>query len=128
VGEHVPHQAAPPSGRPAEVSVDQITEHELAGSAARLTAGLRSTETEVLDALPDNDIKAAMDSLPEGFRTVVYYADVQGYTYAETAAIMNIPIGTVMSRVSRGRQRLRIALAHLASGRDDFAAAAQRIA
>jgi DNA-directed RNA polymerase specialized sigma24 family protein len=86
--------------RPAEVSVDQITEHELAGSAARLTAGLRSTETEVLDALPDNDIKAAMDSLPEGFRTVVYYADVQGYTYAETAAIMNIPIGTVMSRVS----------------------------
>ena len=128
MGEHVPHQAAPPSGRPAEVSVDEITEHELAGSAARLTAGLRSTETEVLDALPDNDIKAAMDSLPEGFRTVVYYADVQGYTYAETAAIMNIPIGTVMSRVSRGRQRLRIALAHLASGRDDFAAGAQRIA
>ena len=78
--------------------------------------------------MPDNEIKAAMNSLPEGFRTVVYYADVQGYTYAETAAILNIPIGTVMSRVSRGRQRLRIALAHLADGRDDFTDAVQRIA
>ncbi len=57
------------------------------------------------------DIKAAMNSLPEGFRTAVYFADVQGYTYAETAAILNIPMGTVMSRVSRGRQRLRVALA-----------------
>jgi DNA-directed RNA polymerase specialized sigma24 family protein len=44
----------------------------------------------------------------------MYLADVQGYTYAETAAILNIPHGTVMSRVSRGRQRMRIALAHVA--------------
>ena len=100
--------------RPVEVSVDQITEWDLAASAARLPAGLRSVEAEVLDALPDSEVKAAMDSLPEGFRTAVYYADVQGYTYAETAAMMNIPHGTVMSRVSRGRQRLRIALAHVA--------------
>ena len=55
-----------------------------------------------------------MDALPDGFRTAVYYADIQGYTYAETAAILNIPHGTVMSRASRGRQRLRIALAHVA--------------
>jgi RNA polymerase sigma-70 factor (ECF subfamily) len=107
--------------RPAEVSVDAITERVLASSAARAPAGLRSAEAEVLDALPDNEIKAAMKSLPEGFRTVVYYADVQGYTYAETAAILNIPHGTVMSRVSRGRQRLRIALAHIAHSRGDFA-------
>ena len=107
--------------RPAEVPVDVITDRDLAGTAARLAAGLHSAETEVLNTLPDNEIKAAMDSLPQSFRTVVYYADVQGYTYAETAAILNIPMGTVMSRVSRGRQRLRIALAHMADGRGDFA-------
>jgi RNA polymerase sigma-70 factor (TIGR02947 family) len=100
--------------RPSEVPVDGITERDLAVSAARHSAGLRSAEAEVLDALPDNEIKAAMDALPDVFRTVVFYADVQGYTYAETAAILGIPHGTVMSRASRGRQRLRIALAHVA--------------
>jgi RNA polymerase sigma-70 factor (ECF subfamily) len=54
-------------------------------------------------------------------RTAIYYADVRGHTYAETAAILNVPLGTVMSRVSRGRQRLRVALAHLAHGGPDFA-------
>src|SRR5882757_1300579 len=100
--------------RPLEVSVDGITERDLADGAAGVAAGPRSAEAELLDALPDNEIKAAMDALPEGFRAAVYYADVQGYTYAETAAILNIPHGTVMSRASRGRQRLRIALAHVA--------------
>ena len=114
--------------RPSEVSVDDITERDLAGSAARLPAGLRSAEAEVLDALPDSEIKAALATLPEGFRAAVYYADVQGYTYAETAAMMNIPHGTVMSRVSRGRQRLRIELAHIASRQGYYAAAEQRIA
>jgi RNA polymerase sigma-70 factor (ECF subfamily) len=100
--------------RPSEVSVDDITERDLASSAARVPAGLRSAEAEVLDALPGTEVKAAMNALPEGFRAAMYYADVQGYTYAETAAILGIPHGTVMSRVSRGRQRLRIALAHVA--------------
>ena len=112
--------------RPSEVPVDEITERHLAEGAVRVPAGRRSAEAEVLDALPDNEIKAAMDALPDGFRTAMYYADVQGYTYAETAVIMNIPPGTVMSRVSRGRQRLRIALAHLDRG--DLAASGQRIA
>ena len=114
--------------RPSEVSVDEIKERDLVSSAARVPAGLRSAEAEVLDALPDKEIKAAMDALPESFRTVVYYADVQGYTYAETAAILGIPHGTVMSRVSRGRQRLRIALTHVARSRGDFAAVEQRTA
>jgi RNA polymerase sigma-70 factor (ECF subfamily) len=99
--------------RPSEVAIDSITERDLADSAARLPSAHRSAEAEVLDALPDSDVKAAMDALPDGFRSVVYYADVQGYTYAETAAILGIPHGTVMSRASRGRQRLRIALADI---------------
>ena len=103
--------------RPAEVAVDEVTERDLANGARRLLSGPRSAEAEVLDALPDNDIKVAMGSLPEGMRTAIYYADVRGHTYAETAAILNVPLGTVMSRVSRGRQRLRVALAH----RPDFA-------
>jgi hypothetical protein len=51
--------------------------------------GLRSAEAEVLEALPDSQIQAAMHALPEGFRAAVYYADVHGYTYAETAAILS---------------------------------------
>jgi RNA polymerase sigma-70 factor (TIGR02947 family) len=97
--------------RPAEVSVEEITERDLACSAARAPAGLRSAEAEVLEALPDSQIQAAMQDLPDAFRAAVYYADVHGYTYAETAAILNIPHGTAMSRASRARQRLRIALA-----------------
>ncbi len=97
--------------RPAEVSVEDITERDLAASAARAPAGLRSAESEVLEALPGSQIQAAMQDLPEGFRAAVYYADVHGYTYAEIAAILNIPLGTAMSRASRARQRLRVALA-----------------
>jgi RNA polymerase sigma-70 factor (ECF subfamily) len=102
--------------RPAEVSVESVTELDLADGATRVPTGPRSAEAEVLDALPRGDVRAAMDSLPDGFRTAVYFADVQGYTYAETAAMLNVPMGTVMSRVSRGRQRLRSALAHLDHG------------
>jgi RNA polymerase sigma factor (sigma-70 family) len=114
--------------RPVEVSVDEVTERDLAWSSARVPARQCSAEAEVLDALPDSEIKAALATLPEGFRTALYLADVEGYTYAETAAILNIPHGTVMSRVSRGRQRLRIALTHVARCRGDFAAVEQRTA
>ncbi|MGE2736593.1 sigma-70 family RNA polymerase sigma factor [Mycolicibacterium vaccae] len=85
--------------RPAEVLSDRITEPEV-----------RSAETELLESLPDDDLHAAMTHLPEGFRTALYYADIEGYTCAETAVLMSIPIGTVMSRVSRARNRLRQAL------------------
>jgi RNA polymerase sigma-70 factor (ECF subfamily) len=60
-----------------------------------------------LDLLPDNDIRAAMQALPPQFRDVVYYADVEGFRYREIALIMNTPTGTVVSRLRRGRQRLR---------------------
>jgi RNA polymerase sigma factor (sigma-70 family) len=91
--------------RPSEILADELTERDVPA---------RSAEAEVLDVLPDNDIRVAFAALPVGFREAVYYADIEGYTYAEAAAILGVPQGTVMSRASRGRQRLRIALAHLA--------------
>jgi RNA polymerase sigma factor (sigma-70 family) len=91
--------------RPSEILADELTERDVPA---------RSAEAEVLDVLPDNDIRVAFAALPVGFREAVYYADIEGYTYAEVAAILGVPQGTVMSRASRGRQRLRIALAHLA--------------
>lgn len=109
--------------RVSEVSADDLTERDMATGASRLPGGMRSAEAEVLDALPDGDIRDAMSSLPDGFAEVLFYADIEGYTYAETAAILDIPIGTVMSRVSRGRKRLRLALAHLSRGRGGSAAA-----
>lgn len=99
--------------RPSEVPVDGISDRELNAGAARVPAGLRSAENIVLDALPDNEICDAMHALPEGFRAVLYLSQIEGYSYAETAAILGIPHGTVMSRVSRGRRRLRVALAHI---------------
>lgn len=97
--------------RPAEQLVDEITDRNLAADGAHTSHGLRSAAAEVLDALPDSDIHAAMSGLSEGYRTVLYYVYVEGYTYARTAEIMNIPIGTVMSRVSRARTQLRNVLA-----------------
>jgi len=114
--------------RPAEVTVDDLGEHELAGGAARSSAGRPSAEDEVLDTLSDNDIRRALATLPDGTRRVMYYAGVAGYTYAEIAALMDIPIGTVMSRVSRGRQRLRVALAHLDHGQASVVDAERRSA
>ena len=114
--------------RPVEVVVDDVGDYEAAGGAAPSSAGRPSAEDEVLEKLSDNDIRRALASLPDGTRTVMYYAGVAGYTYAETAALMNIPIGTVMSRVSRGRQRLRVALAHLDHGCPEFVDSERRSA
>ncbi len=99
--------------RPSEVTIEKVTDSDFACGASRLPAAIRSAEAEVLDGLPDSEIKAALEALPAGFAVAVYYADIAGYTYVETSAILDIPLGTVMSRVSRGRARLRIALAHL---------------
>src|SRR5436189_2317389 len=70
----------------------------------------RSAETEVLDTIPDEDVQRALESLPEGFRLAVLLADVEGFSYKEIAAMMGIPIGTVMSRLHRGRKALEKAL------------------
>jgi RNA polymerase sigma-70 factor (ECF subfamily) len=65
-----------------------------------------SAESQVLDRIPDEDVKRALDELPEGFRMAVWLADVEGFAYKEIAEILGIPIGTVMSRLHRGRKAL----------------------
>lgn len=70
----------------------------------------RSTEDEVLEALVDADVKAAVEQLPETFRVPVLLADLEGFSYKEIAEILDVPIGTVMSRLHRGRKALQRAL------------------
>jgi RNA polymerase sigma-70 factor, ECF subfamily len=76
-----------------------------------LAAAVRSAEAEALDRLADSEILRALRDLPEEFRVAVYLADIEGYAYKEIAEIMGTPIGTVMSRLHRGRGRLRDKLA-----------------
>ena len=69
-----------------------------------------SAETEVLERIPDEDVQRALEALPENFRMAVLLADVEGFSYKEIAEILDIPIGTVMSRLHRGRKALQKAL------------------
>ncbi len=78
----------------------------------------RSAEDEALDRFVDADIKAALESLPENFRIPVLLADVEGFSYKEIAEIMDVPIGTVMSRLHRGRKALQQALWRFAEDRE----------
>ena len=103
--------------RPAELPIDTIYDWQLVADAGRSPRALRSAEAEVLELLPDNDIRNALDALPVEFRMAVYYADVEGLAYKEISAIMGTPLGTVMSRIHRGRSQLRVLLAALAADR-----------
>jgi len=69
-----------------------------------------SAESEVLEKIPDEDVQRALEDLPEGFRMAVLLADIEGFSYKEIAEIMDVPIGTVMSRLHRGRKALQKAL------------------
>jgi RNA polymerase sigma-70 factor, ECF subfamily len=77
----------------------------------------QSAELAVLDAMGDEDVRDALQALPEGQRLVVYYADVEGFRYKEIAAILDTPLGTVMSRLHRGRANLRGLLMAAAAAR-----------
>ena len=93
--------------RPLVTSADDVTDNQLYTSSSHDSTGLESAEVEALKQMPNSRISEALNSLNEDYRMVVYYADVEGLAYKEIAEVMDIPLGTVMSRLHRGRKQLR---------------------
>lgn len=96
---------------------DELEDWQLTRASTDATEGLRSAEVEALAAITDSEVVDAMTSLPEEFRLAVYLSDVEGFAYKEIAEIMDTPVGTVMSRLHRGRKLLREKLADYAAER-----------
>jgi len=95
--------------RPEQTELDDVEDlylYRRLGGLEAVAAG-RSAEEEVLDLFTESEIKEAIEALPEQFRMAVLLADVEGFSYKEIADILDIPIGTVMSRLHRGRKSLQ---------------------
>lgn len=102
--------------RPDERDLDGMEEwalHDQIGGLEKVAAG-QTPEAAVLDAMPEDVVKQALEDLPEVFRRTVLLADVDGFSYKEIAEITDVPVGTVMSRLHRGRKKLEEALFDLA--------------
>ena len=98
------------SRQPVEVELGELEDLYLYRRLGEQSGATRSAEEEALERFVDEDIKAAVEALPENFRIPVLLADVEGFSYKEIARIMGVPIGTVMSRLHRGRKALEKAL------------------
>lgn len=87
--------------------VEELEDWQLGGAESMSAMSVQSAEAEAIDRMPASVVKEALNELSEDFRMVVYYADVEGFSYQEIADMMETPIGTVMSRLHRGRRLLR---------------------
>ncbi len=103
--------------RPSEVELGELQDLYLFKRLGEESGAERSTEDSVLETMVDSDIKEALESLPEKFRMPVLLADVEEFSYKEIAEILDVPIGTVMSRLHRGRKALQKKLWSLAEQR-----------
>jgi RNA polymerase sigma-70 factor, ECF subfamily len=95
---------------PQQSMAEDVEDWQLARAESHTSAGLKSAEMEALEHLPDSDVKEALQRLPEDFRLAVYLADVEGFPYQAIAEILVTPIGSVRSRLHRGRRLLRVML------------------
>lgn len=102
---------------PYQGSTDELEEWQLGNAQSATSSSSRSAEAEAIDRMPASAVKDALQSIPEDFRLAVYFADVEGFSYQEIADIMKTPVGTVMSRLHRGRRLLRELLADYARER-----------
>src|SRR5438132_3472687 len=95
--------------RPDQVDLDDVEDFYIFRRLGGLEAAdaERTAETEALEAMPDDEVKQALESIPEQFRMAVILADIEGFSYKEIAEILDVPIGTVMSRIHRGRKLLQ---------------------
>ncbi|MGZ0212011.1 MAG: sigma-70 family RNA polymerase sigma factor [Actinomycetales bacterium] len=112
---------------PYQGTIDELEDWQLGGAeSVTQSVSTRSAEAEAIDHLPDSAVKDALQSIPEDFRLAVYFADVEGFSYQEIADIMKTPVGTVMSRLHRGRRMLRELLSDYARDRTPGTPAASR--
>jgi RNA polymerase sigma-70 factor, ECF subfamily len=109
---------------PQKAMTEEVEDWQIARAESHTSGGLKSAETQALERLPDSDVKEALQRIPDDFRMAVYLADVEGFAYKEIAEIMGTPVGTVMSRLHRGRRLLRDLLSDYAGERGMVSAGA----